>query len=87
MIADNGSGIKPELRHELFEPFFTTKGNKGSGLGLWISREIVQKHGGSIRLHSRTTPGCSGTVFSVFLPAEADDNLRETMLPAPSALS
>lgn len=71
LIADNGTGINPAYRKELFEPFFTTKGNKGNGLGLWISREIVQKHDGSIRLHSRTTPGASGTVFSVFLPESA----------------
>jgi len=70
-VADNGSGIRPEHRKELFEPFFTTKGNKGNGLGLWISREIVQRHGGSIRLHSRTAPESSGTVFSVFLPENA----------------
>lgn len=76
-VADNGSGIKPEYRSELFEPFFTTKGNKGTGLGLWISREIVEKHGGSMRLHSRTTPGSSGTVFSVFLPANLDRKIQQ----------
>ncbi len=74
IIADNGTGIRPEYRNELFEPFFTTKGNKGTGLGLWISREIVEKHGGTIRLHSRTTPGSSGTVFSVFLPLAPKDH-------------
>lgn len=82
-IADNGTGIKPEYRDELFEPFFTTKGNKGTGLGLWISREIVEKHGGSMRLHSRTTPGTSGTVFSVFLPLNPEHrNMHEKALAA-----
>jgi signal transduction histidine kinase len=52
----------------IFEPFFTTKKDVGTGLGLWLAHGIVQKHGGSIRVRSRTTPGCSGTVFSVFLP-------------------
>ncbi len=79
MIADNGTGIHREYRKELFEPFFTTKGNKGTGLGLWISREIVEKHGGTIRLHSRTTPGRSGTVFSVFLPLTPADHPPRAM--------
>jgi signal transduction histidine kinase len=82
LVADNGVGIKPEYRDELFEPFFTTKGNRGSGLGLWISREIVQKHGGSIHLHSSTTPGQSGTVFSVFLPLESAGQPVETSVTA-----
>lgn len=68
VVADNGSGIRPEHRKDIFEPFFTTKGNKGSGLGLCIARQIVEKHGGSIRLHSSVRPGSSGTAFSIFLP-------------------
>ena len=67
-IADNGSGIRPaELQH-IFEPFYTTKKDQGTGLGLWLSHGIVQKHGGYIRVRSRSAPGSSGTVFSVFLP-------------------
>src|SRR6267154_535889 len=69
VIADTGSGISPEHRTKLFEPFYTTKQDVGTGLGLWVSREIVQKHGGSISLHSCVAPGRSGTVFSIFLPA------------------
>ncbi|MGZ4830722.1 MAG: ATP-binding protein, partial [Candidatus Angelobacter sp.] len=53
---------------KLFEPFYTTKQDVGTGLGLWVSREIVQKHGGSITLRSCTLPGRTGTVFSIFLP-------------------
>jgi signal transduction histidine kinase len=68
VIADNGSGISPEHRKKLFEPFYTTKQDVGTGLGLWVSREIVQKHGGSITLRSCVVPGHSGTVFSIFLP-------------------
>ncbi len=67
-VADNGSGIQPSQMPRLFEPFYTTKASLGTGLGLWISQAIVQKHGGSIRVRSRSTPGASGTVFSVFLP-------------------
>jgi signal transduction histidine kinase len=67
-VADNGHGIRPEDCERIFEPFFTTKGEKGTGLGLWVSSSIVQKHGGSIRLRSSTRPERHGTVFSVFLP-------------------
>jgi signal transduction histidine kinase len=68
-IADNGPGIPQEHRGRLFEPFFTTKGEKGTGLGLWVTRGIVEKQGGSIRVRSTSGKERSGTVFSVFLPA------------------
>lgn len=67
-IADNGSGIRAEDRPRLFEPFFTTKEKSGTGLGLWLSESIARKHGGSIRLRSSTSPGRTGTTFTVFLP-------------------
>jgi PAS domain S-box-containing protein len=66
-VADNGEGISAEHTPHIFEAFFTTK-NTGNGLGLWITREIVKKHGGSIRVRSRTGPMRGGTVFSIFLP-------------------
>jgi PAS domain S-box-containing protein len=73
VIADTGPGIRPEHRQRIFEPFFTTKGDKGTGLGLWVTQGIVHKHGGSVRLRSSVHPGRSGTVFSFFLPeAEAE---------------
>ena len=68
VIADSGSGIAPGHRKKLFEPFYTTKQDIGTGLGLWVSREIVQKHGGKITLRSSVAPEHSGTVFSIFLP-------------------
>jgi PAS domain S-box-containing protein len=67
VVADNGPGINPETQANLFRPFYTTKGQKGTGLGLWVSQGIVTKHGGSIRLRSRTGIR-HGTCFSVFLP-------------------
>jgi PAS domain S-box-containing protein len=68
-IADNGHGIPPEMRRKLFEPFVSTKGARGNGLGLWVSNGIVKKHGGRILMHTSTSNGQSGTVFSVVLPA------------------
>jgi signal transduction histidine kinase len=70
VIADTGTGITPEMKSRIFDAFFTTKGQTGTGLGLWISADIVQKHSGAVRVKSRVTPGKSGTVFSIFLPAE-----------------
>jgi signal transduction histidine kinase len=60
-------------RSRIFEPFFTTKKEVGTGLGLWVSKGIVERHGGNIRLRSRTIPGRSGTVFSIFLPSKAGE--------------
>lgn len=70
VVADNGPGIRQDLRSRVFDAFFTTKEEKGTGLGLWVVRGIVSKHGGSIRLRSSAASRRSGTVFSVFLPAE-----------------
>jgi PAS domain S-box-containing protein len=67
-LADTGSGIPVERRESVFEPFYTTKKQVGTGLGLWVTKSIVEKHGGSICVRSRTTPGRCGTVFSLFFP-------------------
>ncbi len=69
-VLDNGSGIPPGVRKNLFAPFYTTKGEGGTGLGLWVTRGIIDKHEGSIRFISSVRPGRSGTAFSVFLPYE-----------------
>ncbi len=68
-VADTGLGIAPEHLGSIFEPFFTTKKDTGTGLGLWVSRELVEKHGGRLRVRSRNLPKC-GTVFSIFLPIQ-----------------
>jgi PAS domain S-box-containing protein len=67
-IADTGFGIPAKHLESIFEPFFTTKKDTGTGLGLWVSRELVEKHGGSLRVRSRTSDPLCGTVFSIFLP-------------------
>jgi PAS domain S-box-containing protein len=70
-IADTGQGMPPEVIQHIFEPFYTTKGINGTGLGLWISLGIVVKHQGRLQVRSRTQEGKSGTVFSLFLPADS----------------
>jgi len=67
-VADNGSGISPEVRKRLGEPFFTTKGQAGTGLGLWVTRSILSRYGGNLQVRSSTSEMRHGTVFSVFLP-------------------
>jgi PAS domain S-box-containing protein len=70
VIADNGPGVPEALREKIFQPFFSTKGDKGTGLGLWVSHSIVRKYGGSIRLRTRSD-GQTGTVFRVCVPCGA----------------
>jgi PAS domain S-box-containing protein len=67
-ISDNGSGIAPDALEHIFEPFFTTKGVSGTGLGLWVSRGIIEKHGGTIDIRSQTGADDHGTSITVFLP-------------------
>jgi two-component system NtrC family sensor kinase len=69
-IADNGQGISAATLPRIFEPFFTTKGSTGNGLGLWVCKQIIEKHGGSILLRSRTCEP-HGTTFSIVLPVPA----------------
>ena len=69
-IIDNGPGILPEVRDHLFQPFFTTKGERGTGLGLWVSQGIIRKHAGSIHLFSNSEGANRGTTVSVFLASK-----------------
>ncbi len=71
-VEDDGPGIAPENRSRIFEPFFTTKKDVGTGLGLWVAKEIAQRHGGTIEVESRHGDGLHGTVFTVLLPCSAD---------------
>ncbi len=72
-VADTGTGIERSHLKRIFEPFFTTKKDVGTGLGLWITEQIVKKHGGSICVRSRVG---KGTVFSVILPSAASSPYR-----------
>jgi signal transduction histidine kinase len=67
-VADTGSGIRDEIRASLFTQFFTTKGSRGTGLGLWLTRDIVLRNNGKLRFRSRVLSP-SGTVFSILLPS------------------
>jgi len=68
-VEDDGPGVPPENRNRIFEPFFTTKNDVGTGLGLWVVKEVVERHGGSVSVSGRN--GYGGAMFSVFLPAKA----------------
>jgi signal transduction histidine kinase len=67
-VCDTGSGIQPEDAQRLFEPFFTTKSNHGTGLGLWVSKGIIEKYQGTIRFRSIHLYKQHVTCFSVFIP-------------------
>jgi signal transduction histidine kinase len=72
VFGDTGTGMTRAVQAQIFEPFFTTKMENGNGLGLWVAQELIEKHGGALRVWSSTRPGGSGTVFSVFLPLGKD---------------
>ncbi len=83
-VADEGHGMAPEVLKRVFEPFYTTKGINGTGLGLWITRGIVDKHQGLLQLRSSSRKVKSGTVFSLFLPLQplpAEEKVAGAGLP------
>lgn len=67
-VRDNGVGIAPENTARIFDPFFTTKGDVGTGIGLWVTRELVEKNGGNVSVHSDDLPPGFQTMFRVELP-------------------
>jgi PAS domain S-box-containing protein len=75
-VIDDGPGIPESNRSRIFEPFFSTKPETGTGIGLSVTKEIIEKHDGSIRVRSSTKPGQSWTAFSIFLPDEARDEMQ-----------
>ena len=87
-IADSGRGIAPHVEKKLFQPFMTTKGERGTGLGLWVSLGIVQKHGGTVRISNSTEGDLRGAVVRVYLPersaqAKANEEDHDAPLIAP----
>ena len=72
-IEDDGPGIPLENVDQIFEPFFTTKTDVGTGLGLWVTKEIVDRHGGTILVRSREDdPGARGAAFTINLPSASN---------------
>ena len=67
-FCDSGIGMDRDTLRRVFEPFFTTKPETGTGLGLWVVAQLVQRHNGDVHVWSRQRKGLSGTVFSIFLP-------------------
>lgn len=67
-IQDTGTGISQENLPKVFEPFFTTKGDLETGIGLWVTKQLIEKRGGQISISSTTEPGKSGTTVTVFIP-------------------
>jgi PAS domain S-box-containing protein len=74
VVADTGTGMEQDVRERVFEAFFTTKEVTGTGLGLWVSHEIIMKHHGLVHVRSRTAQNGhgSGTVFEIFIPDNPD---------------
>jgi len=70
-VADSGPGVAAENRVRIFEPLFTTKKDVGTGLGLWVSKEIAERHSGTLQLSTDQESSLGGAVFTVFLPFEA----------------
>jgi len=68
VVRDNGTGIKTEYLERVFEPFFTTKGDLGTGIGLWVARQLVERRGGQIAVASSAEQGDSGTSITIFIP-------------------
>ena len=80
-LADTGCGISSEILPHIFEPFYTTKDATGTGLGLWVSAQILRKHGATVTVRSCTVAGSSGTVFRIFFP----ETVNPSDAPLPSA--
>jgi PAS domain S-box-containing protein len=72
-VADTGTGMSRETSHRMREAFFTTKDGTGTGLGMWIVSELMDKHDGKISVSSSMHPDHHGTVLSLFLPTDRDD--------------
>jgi two-component system, sporulation sensor kinase C len=70
-VADTGAGIDPSSLTKIYTAFYTTKGINGTGLGLWVSSEIVQRHNGRLKVRSRRNESGGGTVFTLFLPHQS----------------
>ena len=79
IVEDNGPGVPPDLVGRIFDPFFTTKQDVGTGLGLWVAKEIVSRHGGTIRVRATEEIGrLKGAAFIMQLPPAEIEAEAET---------
>jgi len=78
-LADNGCGMSAATQKHLFEAFYTTKGENGTGLGLWLSHEILARHGAEVGVKSRQGSNGSGTVFRIWFPCNAEPKSVDTL--------
>jgi signal transduction histidine kinase len=76
IIRDEGTGISHEHLGRIFEPFFTTKGDLGTGIGLWVTKQLVERRGGQITVTSSTEPGKSGTNVAIYIPFANPEKTR-----------
>jgi len=74
-VADCGEGMGAAIVKQIFDPFFTTKGTVGTGLGLWVCKQLVEKNSGSIRVRSTTEGQQRGTTFSIMLPRYVETSI------------
>jgi signal transduction histidine kinase len=72
--------MSTETRRRIFEPFFTTKDQTGTGLGLWVTAEILQNHAAKVKVRSRVTGKFRGTTFSIFFPLDGVEKIEHPML-------
>ncbi len=77
-VADTGHGIEAIHIKSIFEPFFTTKGGRGTGLGLWVTRGIVEEQGGKLMFRTSTKGPCRGTTIRITLPLVSPENAETT---------
>jgi|GEM_PF-1154428 len=82
LVADRGHGIAAQNLSNIFEPFFSTRTESGNGLGLWVTRQIVEKHGGRVRVRSSTVPEHHGAVFQIRLPDARSVDSASQWVPA-----
>lgn len=80
-VRDSGPGISEQQAQNIFQPFFTTKGESGTGLGLWVSLGIIQKHGGTIQITNGAEDGLSGACVRAYLPAQTLANASRRSTP------
>jgi signal transduction histidine kinase len=85
-IEDQGIGIPSGDLIKIFEPFFTTKGNLGTGIGLWVAKQLTERRGGQITVHSGVEPGKSGTTVSMYLPFALPDAAPTNLTAEPGAV-